>query len=51
MSLFSENVQGIGYEEGSPEQRKLLAKKSHEFKCDKCGVLKDILKPREPVKV
>jgi len=46
ISLFNENIQGIGYEEGSSQQRKHLAKKSHDFKCDKCGVLKEILQPR-----
>lgn len=46
MSLFTENVVGVGYEESNTQTRKFLAKQSHNYTCEKCGVLKNILSPR-----
>ena len=46
ISLFNEKVIGVGYVESSSEMKKYLAKNSHEYVCDKCGCMKNILKPR-----
>lgn len=48
ISLFAENVQGVGYLASSADIRKFLAKSSHAYVCDKCGPIKDLLAPRAP---
>lgn len=49
ISLFNERVMGHGYLESSSEARRFFAKASHEYTCEKCGKIIDILKPREPL--
>ena len=51
MAIFDDKVQGIGAVEALPLTRKKLALESHSYECDKCGPIKDILIPREPVSV
>jgi|688.fasta_scaffold162646_2 hypothetical protein len=46
ISLFNERVVGHGYLESSSEARKFFAKASHEYTCEKCGKISDIIKPR-----
>jgi len=48
VSLFAENVQGVGALSSSHEIRSFLAKNSHSFVCEKCGPIKNILEPRHP---
>lgn len=49
VSLFAENIQGIGALTSSPDVRTFLAKNSHSFVCEKCGPIKDLLAPRPPI--
>jgi hypothetical protein len=48
ISLFAENVQGVGSLTSTPDVRAFLAKNSHTYSCDKCGPIKDLLVPRSP---
>jgi hypothetical protein len=49
ISLFAENVQGVGSLNSSSDVRQFLAKQSHSYICEKCGPIKEILVPRGPV--
>lgn len=49
ISLFNERVVGHGYLESSSEARRFFAKASHDYTCEKCGKISDILKPRQPI--
>ena len=40
ISLFAENVQGVGSLASSPDVRKFLAKNSHSYACENCGSIK-----------
>ena len=46
ISLFSENIQGVGALTSTPDIRKFLAKSSHNYECEKCGVIQKHLAPR-----
>lgn len=48
ISLFAENVQGVGSLSATKDIREYLAKTSHSFACEKCGPIKNILQPRPP---
>lgn len=50
ISLFAENMQGVGALTSSAEIRLFLAKNSHTFVCEKCGPIKELLTPRPPKK-
>ena len=49
ISLFNERVMGHGYLESNSEVRRYFAKASHEYTCEKCGKISEIIKPREPI--
>lgn len=40
ISLFAENVQGVGSLASSPDVRQFLAKNSHSYTCEQCGPIK-----------
>ncbi len=43
ISLFAENIQGVGSLSATKDIREYLAKTSHSFACEKCGPIKNIL--------
>ena len=48
ISLFAENVQGVGSLASSADVRIHLAKTSQSYICDKCGPIKELIAPRPP---
>jgi hypothetical protein len=48
ISLFAENVQGVGSLSSTKDIREFLAKTSHSYSCEKCGPIKNLLQPRPP---
>jgi hypothetical protein len=40
ISLFAENVQGVGSLAASADVRQFLAKSSHSYVCEQCGPIK-----------
>lgn len=49
ISLFAENVHGVGALSSTPDVRAFLAKSSHSYVCEKCGPIEALLKPRPPI--
>ena len=48
ISLFVENLQGVGSISSSSDVRAFLAKSSHSYTCEKCGPIMEIMLPRPP---
>ena len=46
ISLFTENIQGVGAMSSTKEIREFLAVGSHSYNCEKCGPIAKHLQPR-----
>lgn len=50
-AIFDDKVPGIGSVEAAPFVRRRLARESHKYKCEKCGLIENIIKPRPAIHV